>query len=364
MSLATPITAHAERKKRMKAVVVYGSQDIRHENREVKAPGPGEVLIRVEAAGLCGTDADIVSGELIYFQNGMASLPVVPGHEWAGTIEELGEGVQGFQAGDRVTGECTVSCGHCEYCSKGLSNLCVNRTETGVMNRDGGYAEYITFPVTSLHKCNGLTCDEGACVEPTCVAMSAILNVKVAPMDNVLVVGPGPIGLMAAQIAKKVFHANQVFLSGTREDRLARAADYGLDGIINVKEQDLAAFIREKTDGKMVDVIIEAAGASTAFEDAEHVLRPGGRISLLSFFGDKQVKCNWDFISTNGITVFGSLGSPGVWPFTIEKLEDGTISAESIISHRLPLKSKMDFDNAFHTMVNRVGGACKIILHP
>lgn len=349
---------------KMNAVVVYGTGDLCFEEREVQKPGPGEALIKVMSAGICKTDAEIISGEMIYLQNGMARLPMIPGHEWSGEIVELGSNVTGFQVGDRVTGECTVSCGHCSYCLRGLGNLCVNRTETGVMNRDGGYAQYISFPVTSLHKCNGLSFEQGACVEPTCVAMRALLNAGISPMDNVLVTGPGPIGLMAAQIAKKVFQANKVFLSGTRRERLDRAADYGLDGIINIRTMDLAGSLREMTHGEMIDVIIDTAGADTAFEDAVKILNPAGRLSLLSFFGNKKVPCNWDFISTNEITICGSLGSPAVWPFVIAKLEAGEIEVDSIISHRLPLKSKADFEYAFSVMENRLEGACKVIVQP
>ena len=348
----------------MKAIVVYGENDVRFEDMEVKQPGPGEVLIKVMAAGICGTDADILSCSLIYYQNGMSKLPIVPGHEWAGAIVELGENVTEFEVGDRVAGECTVNCGHCPYCSRGLPNLCANRTETGVMNRDGGYAEYMTFPVTSLHKCNGLSFEQGACIEPTCIAMHAIMTVGISPYDNVLVMGPGPIGLMAAQIAKKVFNANMVFLSGTRDDRLNRASGYGLNGLINVRQAGLYEEIQSLTHGKMIDVIVEASGAVSAFTDAEKILNPAGRISLLSFYGNKRLECNWDFFSTNGITIHGSIGSPRVWPFVISKMESGVLDVNSIISHRLPLKSKEDFMNAFMIMEKRMDCACKVIVKP
>lgn len=348
----------------MQVISVNAPHDVQFIEKEIKQPGPGEVLVKVMSAGICGTDADIISGDLIYFKNGMASMPIVPGHEWSGQIVECGPGVRNFATGDRVTGECTVACGHCKYCVEGYTNMCINRTETGVMNRDGGYAGYITFPVTSLHQCNGLEYDTGACVEPTCIAMSAIKRSGITPRDNVLVIGPGPIGLMAAQIVKKIYHANKVILSGTRDDRLARASGYGLDGIVNVRRENLQEKVRDSTRGEMIDVVIEAAGAPSSFTDMEKVLNPAGRISLLSFFGSKEVKCNWDFISTNSITVYGSLGSPGVWPFVIAKLESCDIEVDSIISHRLPLKSREDFLDAFYLMEERRDNVCKVILHP
>lgn len=348
---------------KMKAVVVHGSMDIHYEDVEVQKPGPGEVLIKVKAAGLCGTDAEILSAELFYFKTGMAKLPIIPGHEWSGEIVELGQGVKDFAPGDHVTGECTVACGFCKMCLKGKQNLCINRTETGVMNRSGGYAEYITFPSSSLHKFSKISFEEGATVEPTCIAMEAVRRAKVGPEDNVLVIGPGPIGLLAAQISKNVFAAKRTLLSGTRDDRLSRARGY-TDGVINIKKENLKEQVMAYTGGEGVNVIIEAAGSASSFTDAEGIITGAGRISCCGFFGGKNAPCNWDFIITNDIEIFGSLGSPGVWDFAIQCMEMGKIDAKNIITHNLSVKSKDDFMNAFNMMKERRDGACKVIIHP
>jgi len=346
----------------MKAIVVHGPMDVHYEDVEVKKPGPGEVLIKVKAAGLCGTDADILSVEMFYFTSGMAHLPIIPGHEWSGEIIEMGAGVKDFKAGDHVTGECTVSCGFCKACVSGKQNLCVNRTETGVMNRNGGYAEYITFPVSALHKFASISFEEGACVEPSGVAMEAVKRARVSPMDNVLVIGPGPIGLLAAQIARNVFAAKRTLISGTRDDRLSRARDY-TDGIINVRKENLKERVMEFTRGEGIDVVIEAAGVPTAFTDIEGILNGAGRVSCCGFFGSKPAHCNWDYIITNDIEIIGSLGSPGVWDFTIRCMEQGKIDARNIITHDLKVKSKEDFMDAFNIMQERRDGACKVIIH-
>lgn len=348
---------------KMKAVVVHDSMDIHYEDVEVKQPGPGEVLIKVKAAGLCGTDVDILSAELFYFKTGMAKLPLIPGHEWSGEIIELGEGVKEFAVGDHVTGECTVACGFCKMCVSGKQNLCTNRTETGVMNRSGGYAEYITFPVSSLHKFSKISFEEGAAVEPACVAMEAVKRARVSPEDNALIIGSGPIGLLAAQICKNVFAAKRTLLSGTRDDRLDRAKGY-TDGIINVKKENLKNRVMALTDGEGVSAVIEAAGVASSFTDIEGVIMGNGRISCCGFFGGKTAPCNWDFIITNDIEIIGSLGSPGVWDFTIQCMERGKINAKNIITHDLTIKSKDDFMNAFRIMEERRDGACKVIIHP
>lgn len=344
------------------AIVVKGPMDIHWENRGIKKPGYGEVLIKVAAAGLCGTDVSVLTNELFYFKTGQAKLPLVPGHEWSGTIEELGEGVKGFAVGDHVSGECTVSCGHCQQCQSGHRNLCTNRTETGVMNRDGGYAQYITFPVTALHKFKNISFEEGALIEPACVAANAVRRARVTPMDNVLVIGPGPIGLLAAQIAKKVYGAKRVIITGTRDERLARAEGF-TDAQINVRKEDAAARIREITKNEGVNVILEAAGASDTFAFAQSVAAPAARFALCGFFGDNVQKFDWNFVCTNDIEIIGSLGSPGIWDYVISLIEGGKIDMKCIISHEIPLDSKESFMKALEIMTERKENVCKVVFY-
>jgi len=345
------------------SVTVYGPMDIRYEDHGVLAPAPGEVRIKVKAAGVCGTDVEVLTNEMFYYTSGQAKLPIVPGHEWCGVIEEVGEGVTGYKVGDMVTGECTVNCGHCAQCNSGHANLCVNRTETGVMNRDGGYAEYINFPATHLHKFTKLSFEEGAVIEPTCIAMNAVIRGRITPKDNVLVVGPGPIGLLAAQIAKNIYGAKRVIISGTRDERLERAVPF-TDAQINVKNCDAAAEIMKATDGEGVNVILETAGATDTFALASKVLAPAGRIVICGFFGTKKAECQWDFISTNDAEIIGSLGSPGIWDFVITLMESGRLDVRCILSHDMPLKSKEDFMKAIDIMTGRKDNVCKIVLRP
>lgn len=347
----------------MKAIVVRGPFQYQMEEKEIKRPDKGEVLIKVCAVGLCGTDYEILSNEMQYYKTGQAKLPIVPGHEWAGIVEELGPGVTDFAVGDLVTGECTVRCGFCTYCQKGMPHLCTNRTETGVMNRDGGYAQYITFPTASLHNVNGISADHAALVEPAGIAMQAVIRADVKPQDNVLVVGPGPIGLLAAQIAGRIFGAKRVLISGTREERLARAEGY-TDGTINIKKTDLAEEVSRLTDGEGIDAVIVAAGTSQIFRECEEIMAPAGRISICGFFGNTEAQCNWDFISTNSIDIRGSLGGPNIWPFLISCIREKRLDVENIISHRMPLESTEDFQRAVDIMQKRTDNVCKILLYP
>jgi 2-desacetyl-2-hydroxyethyl bacteriochlorophyllide A dehydrogenase len=345
----------------MLAVKIYGPNTVRIEDIPVKQPGPGEALIRIKAAGLCGTDYELYTGDMIYLKLGMSKLPIVPGHEWSGVIEKLGPETQGFALGDKVTGQCTVSCGHCSFCKRGHLSMCVNRTETGVMNRDGGFEQYITFPVAHLHRFTSISFNEAALIEPTGIAMYAVKQANIGPFDNVLVCGPGPVGLQSAQIAKKVFHAKRVILTGTRAERLGRAKSYDLDGCINIREENLKQRVAELTDGEMIDAVIEESGGAGVFGDIQQVIRPLGRIVLNGFFGGKRADIDWDFVTTNEIMIRGTLGSANVWDDVIYMLETGKIEVKSLISHVMKLE---DFEEGLDIMVSRRDNACKIIFNP
>lgn len=345
----------------MKAIRITGPGICRVLEIPTPEPGPGDVRVRIKAAGICGTDHELFTNDMVYLKQGRAHLPLTPGHEWSGIVDALGPGVRGFSVGDTVTGECTVSCGACAYCQMGLQNQCLSRTETGIMNRDGAFAEHIVFPVSHLHRFARLSFEEAALVEPTAIALHALMRGKVTPHDNVLVTGPGPVGLQVAQMAKRVFHARRVILTGTRQERLARAQPYGLDATIDVRREDLHARITETTDGEMIDVAVEESGGATALQDILSVLKPRGRIVLNGFFGSKNVAVDWDAITVREISLRGSLGSPRIWDEVIRLMEKGDIEARGLISHTLPLER---FADGIDLMISRKENACKVIIQP
>lgn len=348
----------------MKAIVIYGPCDARYEEVPIKKPQSGEVLIRIKAVGVCGTDYELYTNDMVYIKEGLCKLPMIPGHEWSGIIEELGESTGEFKIGDKVTGECTVSCGYCSFCKNGQPNMCVNRTETGVMSRNGGFAEYITFPVSHLHKFEKLSFEEASLIEPTGIAMYAVMRSHIAPMDNVMVMGPGPIGLQAAQIIKKLYNPKKIIISGTRKERLDRARIYDLDGYINVREENLFERVKEITDGEMIDTVVETSGGVTVFDDIKKIIRPCGKVGMVGFFGAKKPNCDWDSFITRDISLYGSLGSPNIWGDVIRLMEDGQLETRNLISHVMDFKCYDDFKNALDIMVERRENVCKIILKP
>lgn len=344
----------------MKAVRYYGPKDVRLEDIPKPEISTNEVLVRVRAAGLCGTDLEIYDGIMFYYTSGLGRIPITPGHEWAGEVVEVGSGVSRFRVGDLVSGECTVSCMQCDFCRKGWYNQCPYRTETGILNRDGGFAEYIAFPGFFLHCCNDMKAEEAAFIEPTAVALYATKLGGICPADRVAVMGPGPIGLFAVQTAK-AYGARQVLLLGTREDRLKMGLRVGADAAINVRNTDLTKTVTDLTQGNMIDVVIEAVGKPKVWEEITAIMAPRARIVMTGLFAGQKCMVDFDPLVIGNISIHGALGSPDVWDAAIDLHKRGLVTAGPLITHRLPLDR---FEEGVEIMRRRKDGAVKVVLEP
>jgi L-iditol 2-dehydrogenase len=314
----------------------------------------------VKSAGICGTDMELFDGTMFYLTSGMARLPLIPGHEWSGEIVETGARATEFKPGDRVTGECTVGCMQCDYCRKGWYNQCPHRTETGILNRDGGFAEYISFPRHFLHLCNGLEFDDAAFIEPTGIAIYPVKLASVTPADSVAVMGPGPIGLFAVQVLR-AYGARKIILVGTRDDRLEVGRAVGADDTVNVRREDLVEKVRDATDGHMVDVVVEAVGKTSVWSDIMSIVAPRARIALTGLFAGETCAVDFDPVVVNNISILGCLGSPNLWEEAISLHERGLVSSAPLITHRLPLSR---FAEAVEIVRERRDGAIKTVLQP
>jgi L-iditol 2-dehydrogenase len=344
----------------MKAIRYYGPKDMRFEEVDLPLVGPDDVLVRVRAAGLCATDLEVYDGVMFYFTSGMTRMPLITGHEWSGEVVELGCHVSDFSIGDRVTGECSVGCLQCEYCVRGWYNQCPHRTETGLLNRDGGFAEYIAFPRTFLHKCNGMAFEEAAFIEPTGVALYATKLAQTTPLDYVAVMGPGPIGLFMVQTAK-AYGARKVILVGTRDDRLDVGRQVGADVTVNVRSENLVDKVKEATNGHRVDVVLEAVGKPSVWTDIASIVAPRARIAMTGLFAGEKCAVDFDPLVINNVSILGSLGGPSVWGEAIDLHERGAVTAKPLITHRLPLKK---FVEGIEIMRNRTDHAIKVVLEP
>ncbi len=246
-------------------------------------PAPDEALLKVHRASICGSDIGLYNYTAAYA--GFAKLPVIPGHEFAGEISEVGSAVSDFKTGERVMAESILSCGSCKFCREGQTNLCLNFKIFG-MHTNGGFSEYLNVPERHLHKLKGeLTFQEAALVEPLAVTVHALFDVaSVEPTDFVTVLGPGPIGLMAAQVAR-ASGARDILITGIDIDlaRLQIARTMGFT-TLNSTEQNPVERTKELTGGIGADVGVVAAGAGEALIQACQLVRKGGKIINIGIF--------------------------------------------------------------------------------
>ena len=312
----------------MHAVEFHGAQRLEIVERPDPTPGEGELLIAPTAVGICGTDIEIFEGSLAYFRMGLAEFPIVPGHEWTGTVVDVGRGVTGFSAGDRVVGEVAIGCGVCVRCLAGRRHLCARRTETGIVHMDGAMATRMVFPAAFAHQV-ALEPRAGALVEPTSVALHAVRRGRVAG-QRVLIVGAGPIGLLAAQCARAEGAAS-VVVSDTREDRLTLAAAMGFQRVAEESgEQDL------------VDVAILCAGGPAAIAAAFAAVRPGGTVVALGLSGSPTIPFDFDGMVVRDVDLLGVLGSVGYWPDAIELITSGGVMTEPLVTRSFSLERAGD----------------------
>lgn len=322
--------------------------------KEVEVPRPGEndAILAVKAAGICGTDVPIYDGVR------QVPLPLVPGHEFAGIVVETGPGVSRFRPGDRATARLVIGCGTCEYCREGEETLCDNISEIGI-HRDGAFAEYVRVPEGNLHLLpQKLSFEDGASVDPLASAYRAVKKAALKSGEAVAVFGPGPIGLYAVQVARAM-GAGKVIMVGTRDDRLDKARELGADYAVNIRREDAVAKIREITNGRMVDVTIEATGSTEVVPAVLDATRKGGMVSLAGIFHDT-------FPVSPAPVVRKELNLLGSFCYTrqdfaesLELISTGKINPGAIITHRLPLGNGIE---GWRLMKERT--ALKVIINP
>ena len=327
----------------MKAIVIDGTRKAEFRTVAQDPLGQGDVLVRLLATGICGTDVEIFDGTMPYFTSGMARYPVIPGHEWVGEVVETGAAVTDFRPGDRVVGECSVGCMACATCRAGHYHRCAQRTETGILNRNGGFAEYVTYPALFLHPiARHVPIECAAMVEPAAVAFNGVRRAGVSPRDAVAVFGDGPIGLLVAMMAR-AFGAAHVTVVGGTAHRLALARDLGVDATIDINETEDVAASLARAAGSAPAVAIEATGNPAAVETAIGAVATGGRIVLLGLFAGQRPKAlDLDRLVIGEISLRGALGSPGVWPDVIGLIESGRIDPRPLVSETLPLSAFVD----------------------
>jgi threonine 3-dehydrogenase len=318
------------------------------------APGPGEVLIAVRHAGVCGTDLHIADWDA--WAQGRIQPPLVVGHEFAGEIVALGDGVTELKTGQLVTAEGHIVCGHCLQCRTGNSHICRNTRIIGV-DRAGAFAEFIVMPATNVLALNGIPTNVGAIMDPMGNAFHAVLTAEI-PGSTVFVVGCGPIGCFAVGIARAA-GAARVIASDVNPKRLTLAARMGAHVTINAAQDDVVEVVRKETGGEGADVVCEMSGVPSALHQAFAAVRMGGRVQLLGIpKGDVPVNFASEIIF-KGITIYGVIGRKmyETWHQMHRFLAGGQFDPRPVITHQLPLAQ---IDDALAAI--RSGDAGKVIL--
>ncbi len=305
------------------------------EKQEVPIPQlePHEVLIRVLATGICTTDVELYDGSMSYYRDGLSKMPLTPGHEWCGTVEELGSGVTGFDVGDLVVGDISIGCGRCKNCKKGKYHLCSNRTELGVIRYDGSMAEYLKTDGKNIYKVPaGITPEQAALVEPLATVLYAVRRTGIEPGDNVVVFGDGPIGLLNAQLAAYCGAGKVAVVARKEMHRPLIEGKWGLR-LFNSKQCDVLESIKEWF-GDYADVVFEDTGNPEVINTAIVMTAPGGRLCALSLTGRGTVPVKLEYITSRDITLYGTLASPNSFAPALNMMAAGKIDVESCISHR------------------------------
>ncbi len=311
-----------------------------------RVPGAGELSVAPDAVGICGTDIELLNGTMAYLTDGLASYPLVPGHEWTGLVDAVGPGVEGFSVGDRVVGEVSLGCGTCERCRAGMHNLCARRTETGLVGREGALSTQLLFPASIAHLIpSHVERLDAVLIEPLAVACRGLHRAGELP-SRVGIVGGGTVGLMSA-MAARALGVQDVIVVEPDDARRSFAASLGFE---------VAA-----EPGERAPLVVEAAGAPAAIAGAVTMCEVGGTIVVLGLTGAPSVELDLDDAVIRDITIIGSLSSPGVWPEAIDLVASGRVTPSSVVSHEVALG---DVRAGFDLVRERAPGTRKVVVRP
>jgi len=312
--------------------------------------GPQDVLIRVKAAGICGTDVHIYEGE--YF----SKFPLIPGHEFSGVVEDIGEQVTTVGVGERVTADPNIGCGKCYFCKINQQNQCENLGAVGV-TRDGAFAEYLVIPEEKVFKIGDLSFQDAAMIEPTSCVVWGLQRVPIPIGSEVLIFGAGPIGLTLMQLVKHA-GASRVVIVENRTHRIELAQSLGADVVVNADGTEAEALKNLSATG--FDVVVDATGIPQVVEKTINFVRNCG---VLFFFGvcpiDAKIQISPYEIFRRDLKVCGSFALRNTFAPAIRLLQNKIVQVKPLLSHSFPFEQ---FEEALQVM--RSGDSMKVQLHP
>lgn len=340
----------------MKVADLYGPMDLRMEDVPIPEPGPGQVLVKIKASGICGSDINSYTGRTYE-----GTFPYVPGHEWSGEVAKVGESVATLKRGDKVVGETVVGCGVCEKCKAGVNpNFCRNPRVYGFQTKaPGGFAEYVLRDESNLSRLpDSVTHDQGCLVEPLSVAYHAVWGLAggVQSTDTVVVFGAGPVGLFSLAVVKgsraRAISIDPIPL------RRELALKLGADHVVDPTKEDATQAVLRLTGGHGADIALEASGSDDARSRVFDIVDTSGRVILVGQTQMKKIAVEMERLVVKGLTVKGAQGSPGMFPRTIDFLEHYPADLTAVISHHFPLTEA----RAALDLASQRTGSVKVVL--
>lgn len=354
----------------MLCVVAHGPKDYRLEHKKTPRPGKHELMVKISACGVCGSDIHAYHGAPSYWGNekmaAWMKAPVTPGHEFFGEVAELGEGAAerfGVKVGDRVIAEQIIPCNKCKYCVEGDYHLCMVHNMYGFQKEiaEGGMAEYMRFGSASkVHRIPpNVTVEEAAVIEPLSCSIHAVERAGIGFGDFVVVAGAGPIGLFIVQLVH-LKTPKKLLVLDVNEKRLETALSLGADLAMNPAKENVVQKVQEMTGGYGCDVYIEASGAPAGVTQGLEMMRKKGRFVEFSVFS-KETSVDWSIIGEKKeLDVLGAHISPNTYPIAIDLLSRKLVKAQGVVTHRFPLG---EFKAAFQ-QAEKLDEAVKVLLLP
>jgi len=344
----------------MKALVFHGPKKIEWEEKDKPTiQNPTDVIVRITKTTICGTDLHILGGDVPAVTDGRTL-----GHEGIGIVEEVGTGVNNFKPGDKVLISCVTSCGRCDYCKKAMYAHCENGGWILGHLIDGTQAEYVRIPYadTSMYHLPPGT-DEEALVMlsdilPTSLEIG-VINGEVQPGDVIAIVGAGPIG-MSALLTAQLYSPAEIIMIDLDDNRLEMSKKFGATQTVNSSKSDAVKQVMELTDGKGVDVAIEAVGFPVTFDICQQILKPGGRLANVGVHG-KPVELHLEQLWIRNVKISTGLVSTSTTPMLLKTVESGKISPQQLVTHRFPLDQIIQAYDVFGNAAKEK--AMKVILY-
>jgi L-iditol 2-dehydrogenase len=343
----------------MRALILKAYNDLVYESWPEPALEPGEVLVRVAACGICGSDVHGVDGS-----TGRRVPPIIMGHEAAGEIVACGQSVQGWQVGDRVTFGCIIHCTHCFYCQRGELELCENRRWLGVsipgFRKHGAFAEYVAVPQQTLFRVpQELTYERAAMMEPLTIAAHALARTRLALYDTAVVVGSGMIGLLVVQLLK-LAGAGRIVAVDISDARLTLAERFGATHLLRSDRDDVPASVRRINNGRRADIVFEAVGTAPTVNLAIACARKGGALTLIGNLA-QTVEVPLQDIVLGELTLRGTTNASTEWDACLRMLSTGAVDVDSLVSNVAPLSKGVEW---FGRLQRAEPGLMKVILQP